>query len=61
VTYHASVMAGSNVGEDAILGAMAVATRDIGAHSIAGGVPAKEIKKKSDIRGEGWEDDGAAR
>ncbi len=54
ITYHASVMAGVNVGENAILGAMAVATRDIGQGSIAGGVPAKEIKKKSEIKEEGW-------
>jgi acetyltransferase-like isoleucine patch superfamily enzyme len=37
---------------------MAVATRDIGPGSISGGVPAKEIKKKSDVHGEGWESDG---
>jgi acetyltransferase-like isoleucine patch superfamily enzyme len=48
-------MAGVNVGEDAILGAMGVATRDIAAGSISGGVPAKEIKKKSDVRSDGWE------
>jgi acetyltransferase-like isoleucine patch superfamily enzyme len=48
-------MAGVNVGEDAILGAMAVATRNVEAGSISGGVPAKEIKKKSDVEGEGWE------
>jgi acetyltransferase-like isoleucine patch superfamily enzyme len=56
VTYHASVMAGVNVREDAILGAMAVATRDVEPGSIAGGIPAKEIKKKSDLPGEGWDD-----
>ena len=55
LTYHSSVMAGVNVGEDAILGAMAVATRDVEAGSISGGVPAKEIKKKSEIAGDGWE------
>jgi acetyltransferase-like isoleucine patch superfamily enzyme len=55
LTYHSSVMAGVNVGEDAILGAMAVATHDVEAGSISGGVPAKEIKKKSDVRSEGWE------
>jgi acetyltransferase-like isoleucine patch superfamily enzyme len=51
-------MAGVNVGEDAILGAMAVATRDVAAGSISGGIPAKEIKKKSDVHGGGW-DSGA--
>jgi acetyltransferase-like isoleucine patch superfamily enzyme len=43
------------VGENAILGAMAVATRDVAAGSISGGIPAKEIKKKSDVQGEGWD------
>jgi acetyltransferase-like isoleucine patch superfamily enzyme len=56
ITYHASVMAGVNVGEDAILGAMGVATRNVESGSIAGGVPAREIKRKQDIAGEGWED-----
>ncbi len=57
ITYHASVMAGVDVGENAILGAMAVATRDIGPGSITGGIPAREIKKKSDIRNQGWKDE----
>jgi serine O-acetyltransferase len=50
-------MAGVNVGEDAILGAMAVATHDVAAGSITGGIPAREIKKKSDVQGEGWDSD----
>jgi acetyltransferase-like isoleucine patch superfamily enzyme len=32
-----------------------VATHDVEAGSISGGIPAKEIKKKSNVRGEGWE------
>lgn len=60
VTYHSSVMAGVNVGEDAILGALAVATKDVDAGVIAGGVPAKEIKKKSDVQDEGWAGDKAS-
>jgi acetyltransferase-like isoleucine patch superfamily enzyme len=56
ITYHASVMAGVNVGENAILGAMAVATRDIAADSISGGIPAKKIKSKDDVEGDGWEE-----
>jgi acetyltransferase-like isoleucine patch superfamily enzyme len=32
-----------------------VATHNVEAGSISGGIPAKEIKKKSDVRGEGWE------
>jgi acetyltransferase-like isoleucine patch superfamily enzyme len=34
---------------------MAVATRNVEAGSISGGVPAKEIKKKREIAGDGWE------
>ena len=40
-------MAGVKVGEDAMLGAMGVATHDVPPHSIWGGVPAREIKARS--------------
>jgi acetyltransferase-like isoleucine patch superfamily enzyme len=50
LTYHAAVMAGVNIGEDAILGTMGVATKDVAPHSIAGGVPAKELKTKNEAR-----------
>ena len=46
LTYHSSVMAGIKTGEDSMLGAMGVATHDIPAHSIWGGVPAREIKAR---------------
>jgi acetyltransferase-like isoleucine patch superfamily enzyme len=46
LTVHSSVMAGVTVGEDSMLGAMGVATKDIAPHSIVGGVPAKELKTK---------------
>jgi acetyltransferase-like isoleucine patch superfamily enzyme len=48
LTYHASVMAGVRVGEDAMLGAMSVATKEVGDHVIAGGVPAKQLKTKDE-------------
>ena len=48
ITYHASVMAGVPVGENATIGAMGVATRPVENDSIVGGVPAREIKKKAD-------------
>jgi acetyltransferase-like isoleucine patch superfamily enzyme len=41
ITYHATVLAGSRVGEDGMLGAMAVATRDVPAHTVAVGIPAR--------------------
>jgi acetyltransferase-like isoleucine patch superfamily enzyme len=52
LTYHSSVMAGVKVGEDSMVGAMGVATHDIPAHSIWGGVPAREIKAAKPIRKE---------
>ena len=41
ITYHATVLAGSRIGEDAMLGALGVATRDVPAHTVAVGIPAK--------------------
>ena len=50
LTYHTAIMAGVRVGEDATVGAMGVATRPVEDHSIVGGVPAKEIKKKDQAK-----------
>jgi acetyltransferase-like isoleucine patch superfamily enzyme len=50
LTYHSAVMAGVRIGEDAILGAMSVATREVEDHAIAGGVPAKHLKNKDEAR-----------
>jgi len=41
ITYHATVLAGRRIGEDAMLGALGVATRDVPAHTVALGIPAK--------------------
>lgn len=46
ITYHATVLAGSRVSEDAVLGAMAVATRDVPPHTIALGIPARVKREK---------------
>lgn len=48
ITYRSLVMPGVRVGEDAILGAQAVATRDIEPHIIVGGIPGRKIKAKKD-------------
>lgn len=48
LTYHSSVMAGVRVGEDSMLGAFGLATRNIDDHVIAGGVPAKQLKTKDE-------------
>jgi len=50
LTYHSAVMAGVRVGEGAIVGAMGLATRPVEDRSIAGGVPAREIKKQDQAR-----------
>lgn len=39
-------MAGVHIGDGAIIGARAVVTKDVERYSIAGGVPAKEIRKR---------------
>jgi acetyltransferase-like isoleucine patch superfamily enzyme len=41
ITYHATVLAGSNMEADSMLGSMAVATRDVPSGQVALGIPAK--------------------
>ena len=50
ITYHATVLAGVRVGDDAMVATMAVVTRDVPPHAIVMGVPArvKRIKKRPD-------------
>lgn len=50
ITYDAMVQAGVRVGENAIVGAKSVVGRDVPAHHVAVGQPAKSVKIKS-----GWE------
>jgi len=40
------VLAGSNVGENAMLGAFGLATREVPANTVSAGIPAKPIKEK---------------
>ena len=47
VTYHATVLAGANIGENAMLGAMALATKPVPASSVSVGIPAK-VKRQKD-------------
>ena len=42
-------MSGVKIGADTILGAHAVATKEIPDRAIYGGVPAKQLKSKDDI------------
>lgn len=46
ITYHATVLAGTTVDRDAIVGCHGVVTRDVGRDHIAVGVPAKSIRVK---------------
>ncbi len=46
VTYHATVLSGVHVGENGIIGSMGLASKDVSAYHIVGGIPAKVIKVK---------------
>ncbi len=46
ITYHATVLAGVHLAEDSMLGALGLATRDIGPGQIAFGIPAKPRSAK---------------
>lgn len=46
LTYHSTVLAGTNVGENAMVGTGAVVTRDVPPNHIVVGIPAKTVKVK---------------
>lgn len=46
ITYHATVLAGTRVGHDSMVGAMAVATRDVKPWNVNVGIPAKSVRVK---------------
>ena len=46
ITYHATVLAGVHVHEHAMVGAMAVATKDVRAYHVNVGIPAKSVRVK---------------
>jgi acetyltransferase-like isoleucine patch superfamily enzyme len=46
VTYHATVLAGTRVAADGMVGAMGLATKDVARHTVVGGIPAKPILVK---------------
>jgi acetyltransferase-like isoleucine patch superfamily enzyme len=46
ITYHATVLAGVHVAENAMVGAMALATKDVRPYHVYVGIPAKSVKVK---------------
>jgi acetyltransferase-like isoleucine patch superfamily enzyme len=46
ITYHATVLAGANVGENAMLGAMGLATKPVPPGTVSVGIPAKVKREK---------------
>jgi len=46
ITYHATVLAGVHVGENSMVGAMAMATKDVRPYHVYVGIPAKSVKVK---------------
>jgi acetyltransferase-like isoleucine patch superfamily enzyme len=49
VTYHATVLAGITVGENAMVGSGSVVTRDVEPNQIVAGIPAKPVKTKDPL------------
>jgi acetyltransferase-like isoleucine patch superfamily enzyme len=47
VTYHATVLSGVRVGEQGMVGAMGVASKEVEPYHVVGGIPAKTLKVKS--------------
>src|SRR5687767_2737254 len=47
ITYHATVLAGIQIGDHAMIGTSAVVTRDVEPHHIVVGIPAKTAKVKN--------------
>jgi galactoside O-acetyltransferase len=46
ITYHATVLAGVHVAEQGMVGAMAVATKDVRGYHVYVGIPAKSVRVK---------------
>jgi acetyltransferase-like isoleucine patch superfamily enzyme len=61
ITYHATVLAGVRVGRNAMVGAMAVATKDVRAYHVNVGIPAKSIRIKPNAPPEAYVTERVAR
>ncbi|HEX6251066.1 MAG TPA: acyltransferase [Gemmatimonadaceae bacterium] len=54
ITYHATVLAGVHVHEHSMVGAMAVATKDVRAYHVNVGIPAKSVRVKPNAPPDGY-------
>jgi acetyltransferase-like isoleucine patch superfamily enzyme len=61
ITYHATVLAGVRVGRNAMVGANAVATKDVRPYHVNVGIPAKSIRVKPDAPPEAYVTERVAR
>lgn len=55
ITYHATVLAGVRVGRNAMVGAMAVATKDVRPYHVNVGIPAKSVRVKPNAPEDAYE------
>jgi galactoside O-acetyltransferase len=55
ITYHATVLAGVRVGRNAMVGAMAVATKDVRPFHVNVGIPAKSVRVKPNAPPEAYD------
>lgn len=61
ITYHATVLAGVQVGRNAMVGAVAVATKDVRPYHVNVGIPAKSIRVKPSAPPEAYVTERVAR
>jgi acetyltransferase-like isoleucine patch superfamily enzyme len=61
ITYHATVLAGVRVGRNGMVGAMAVATKDVRPYHVNVGIPAKSIRVKPNAPPEAYITERVAR
>jgi acetyltransferase-like isoleucine patch superfamily enzyme len=61
ITYHATVLAGVRVGRNGMVGAVAVATKDVRPYHVNVGIPAKSIRVKPNAPSEAYVTERVAR
>ena len=54
ITYHATVLAGVRVGMQGMVGAVAVATKDVRPYHVNVGIPAKSVRVKPNAPADAW-------